>query len=334
MKPQRTVPALLLMVVLTACGSSSATPEEVDDDLERLRALWFGDPAAAVERDEERTWTERESAVRACMQERDQVYVARPFPRNPVVERQQAEQRALEGTRAYAERYGFGMATTMVDSEIATAYEQQFPYEDPNLIRLEGLPWQERLPFLEALLGTATDGVRSSPTPVPLDQYESTDPAAGCLHQAGGGDVGPVQLPAAAVTELEGIESRVAADPEVLAATTGWAACMRQHGYDFANRDEAVGYASEQTGGAIDIVGETGVEVRGPSGEPVTLSVVAYHEQQLQEVVALEIAVATADFDCRERSGYTPIEQVARRREQVAWIERWADRLGSAAGQQ
>jgi hypothetical protein len=327
----RVVAALLVTLLgAGACGGgpSDATTDGVDDSLEGIRALWFGDAAAAAVGDESEAWAEREDAIRSCMASKDQAYVPRPFPHNPVVERQREERRALGGTREYAQRYGFGMTTTMAADEIATAYEQRFPYEDPNLLRLEGLPWQERLPFLEALLGPAAESVRTSPEPIAFERYETTDPAQGCLQKAGGGGaIGAVRLPRESYVELEGIEDRVAADPGVLEVAEVWARCMERHGYAFTRREEALRHASEQTGGAIDIVGETPVEVEAPSGERVTLQVVQYDEAQLQAAISVETSVATADFDCLEESGYLPAEQAARRRAQLVWVERWAAAL-------
>jgi hypothetical protein len=84
------------------------------------------------------------------------------------------------------------------------------------------------------------------------------------------------------------------AEPDVIAALDSWRACIRDAGYDAANFDEAYELAAASDGG-----------VRGPAG----------------------IAIALADYSCRDSSGYTTTRRDTTTRLTREWLDQHPEAL-------
>lgn len=93
---------------------------------------------------------------------------------------------------------------------------------------------------------------------------------------------------ARAVTEL------LDDDPEITAARRRWVSCMRDHGFDYASRDEVFADLEER----MEPVHRAQARTGGPPSDQERLQ--PRVETLLSEVRAHEMAVAKADADCKQ----------------------------------
>jgi hypothetical protein len=191
----------------------------------------------------------------------------------------------------FAERYGYGMFT--IDYEES----DQESFEDPQAEHTEGMSEAERLAYDEALYGTFDE-----------ETGEETGDG-GCQGRAWDDEGG------AAVedefTELMDAESalweRIDDDPRVADAARGWASCMADAGYPDLESPQEDTYTLVQTrydelapGPAGGMTDDTSEEALADMEEMAVEPGEELAEDDLRDLRAYEIEVATADYECRQ----------------------------------
>lgn len=259
---------------------------------------------------------EYEEFVAACMAEAGFEYV--PYTGNTYLSEWDDAERA---SREWAEQYGYGFAPPREDDSVRLG-----PAEDPNLAIQAAMSQTQQSEYFIALMGTWH---RDHPQGgAPEDYGEEMDwTQFGCTGRA--------QLevyragPEADVTytalreEVDRIETEVVpTHPKVVAADAEWSECMSDAGYP--------GYARQLD--AEDQWFEHYMDTGGGGGEVGPDGLVLGQAEQAEE----ERALATADWDCRDATGYDDVVARVRNAAQQeyvdahldeldAWVERWAE---------
>lgn len=130
---------------------------------------------------------------------------------------------------AWARRHGYG-------SDLA-ARRQQARATDPNQRYVLTLRPDRRAAYATALDGAGPDGPGVLVTlPGGGIEGESTQGCVATAEQRLYGDFSAWFRASTVVSALPGVwRAQVVSDPAFIAATREWAACMRRHGYDYAN---------------------------------------------------------------------------------------------------
>ncbi|MBI5088453.1 MAG: hypothetical protein HZB15_06210, partial [Actinobacteria bacterium] len=180
--------------------------------------------------------------------------------------------------------------------------------DDPNQQIVDAMSVPERRAYYLALYGglitVNDDGELEKPEAVDARGGES-EIGESCSSQASEAvygestpsrdESGGADPFAALEQEMSALYDRVAADQRLVDATTAWAGCMADAGFP--------GY-SELTDPVVDVDGRAG-DVMGDQRDPSSAD-----PTELQELRTFEIAVATADFECR--IAYDDIDHLVR----------------------
>lgn len=203
------------------------------------------------------------------------------------------------GTREFAERFGYGYAAPP-EGTVGT-----LPDANPNDAILEEMSPAEFEVYERALWGFTGD-----------EAADGGVEMGGCMGAARDEVFGDVDDPVrvALLEEIARIDAEVAPmDPEVLEAVAVWGRCMDEAGhpgYDAPPDAAAEAWARWETfNDGIGTDPELGVA--DADGRLVG-------EEAL---VAAEIALATADWDCRAAAGYDAVWQRARHRLQQDYVD-------------
>lgn len=329
-------------LMLAGCGGDDggSTAEEGESPL----AEYMGETAAAVQgagagmafgggggepyeptEEELQQQREYEEVVASCMAEQGFEYV--PNVVTPDEYTSPFEEAYSLPPDEFAAEYGYGVSTLRVE-------EADLP-EDPNQEIRESLSPEAREAYEEALTGDLSG-------PVEVEEGEEPTPPSiedrGCFGQASaevfGVDesqmFGPRSEFQGLMQDLSRLAQRVQNDPRVAEATEQWQQCMADAGYpDFERVDgprqsvfqrmaELQGIGGPPTeappeGGAE---GEEGSESAGA----VVMDPQEIDPADLEELQEYELAVANADFDCREEH-YTDIAEEVRYELEEEFVE-------------
>ncbi len=247
-------------------------------------------------------WLRGEELVAECMAEQGFEYLPQPLLVN-----EPAPDEPEQGTREFAERYGYGifLQPRYVTNDGAS------DLRDVNADIKATMSLAERAEYDRALHGTGEDNFVMSGDEVDLE-------VTGCSGVMidysinGGGKSDPVYVDASAyVQHID--EVLLAEDPRVAAADARWAECMSDAGWPgLASQPDASLLAFEWLDALIAAMTEPG-----------------------PEVLADEVSLALADFDCTESTGYHAIRTELRdelqqeyvddhREELEGWLAAWA----------
>lgn len=217
------------------------------------------------------------------------------------------------GSREFAEQYGYGAITS-------PALPEAEEYVDPNADYLAGLSESERAAWELALYGAPIDpGVAS------FDYDWST---AGCfgraIHQTdedSGSAAGDPEF-AGLVEEMQELSTKAAESDAVLSAERDWSDCLASAGHPgFEHKGDPLSRISAEyaeiarPADAPDQSG--GSTAGGPDPDPALL----------KELTEREIALAVADFDCAESSGYAQTLAAEERRLDQEFVDANRTRL-------
>lgn len=220
----------------------------------------------------------------------------------------------------FAEEYGYGVSTLR--------FEDADMPEDPNQEIRESLSPEAREAYEEALLGRMGDPIAEGDEPPPMEDQ-------GCYGQANAEvfDVdeaerfGPRSEFDGLMQDLFRLGERLRNDPRVVEATELWQECMADAGYpDFERVDEAQqsvfqrmaeleGFGGPPTDVPLDEDGEGEENTGSRIAEPPEID-----PADLEELQEYELAVATADFDCREEH-YADIAEEVRYELEEEFVE-------------
>ncbi len=186
-----------------------------------------------------------------------------------------------------AQQWGYG-GPSAFGNEDAPAGTPSAAHPDAEYLR--ELSPEERAARDAALTGAVSETTDAEATPAPDAQARSshvemrlnTDGCIGATEAAIYGDPSRLlQLESVVGSSIRGtVKARVKASAAFVAAVDAWQACMQQRGYEFADPQKA-----------FNTVGRA-YERRPP-----------YDKLTLQEAMALEAEIATADGRCAEETG-------------------------------
>lgn len=203
------------------------------------------------------------------------------------------------GTREFAERFGYGYAAPPEGTVVT------LPDANPNDAILEEMSPAEFEVYERALWGFTGD-----------EAADGGVEMGGCMGAARDEVFGDVDDPVrvALVEEIARIDAEVAPmDPAVLEAVAVWGRCMDEAdhpGYDAPPDAEADAW-------------DRWVAFNDAIGTDPELGVADSDGRLVGEeaLVAAEIALATADWDCRAAAGYDAVWQRARHRLQQDYVD-------------
>jgi hypothetical protein len=303
----RVAAAMALLLAATGCAggdqSPSATPAPATGPAEAYLEAALGftadDVAAAALRAEE--------LIAACMAKEGFEYV-------PDVSgyglTDLSEVEPPPGTREFAAQFGYGFAA-LPEGMVTRGPAQG---ANPNDAITAAMSEEEHETYTRALFGDVA--------------LEGADESGGCFEEAraqvwGDRETDPVRT--ALEDEIARIDAEVAPqDPAVVEAAAAWSACMADAGFPgFANPPQAEQAAWDRwvafnEGLAADAAGGTGA-----AGAPTDDGAPAGQA----DLAAAEVALATADWDCREESDYDAVWREVRSRLQQEYVDAHRDEL-------
>jgi hypothetical protein len=313
------VAAAIAALVLTGCTSGDSSPSNAETGpltafFEKIGGSYDQDEATEQQR-------RAEEIVAACMSEEG-------FEYSPNVP-QTGSQGVMGGddapdweSREFAEQYGYGASTSDELFGGATSGEEQV---DPNADYVAGMSEGEQTAFYEALYGAAPE-VDPDADPEAEAEYEYNWEEAGCQGKAQHevyeqnqlwDDPAMKQLSDEMSTEYE----NMADDPKLREAQEKWASCLADAGYDFATPDEARQSVYDELSGLYDSVappeGATDEELANFDYQP--------DATKMAELKKKEIALATADWECKDSAGYADALKAAN----LALEKRMWDKYGA-----
>lgn len=319
----------VLALLLTACGGDAGTDGEKEDEGDAA-PFGSGPLDAYFERIyggmDENAWEDQQREVEAlmaeCMAEQGFEYV--PVDYSSMSQTPVEEPDVEWGTREFAEQYGYGM-TTYPGMDEQPAPEEQV-WEDPNQVYVDAMSETEREAYYVALYGA-----QSGPEPGEEEEWVYDWTQAGCQGSSqhaieekyglGGEEMTALQ------EEMEALWGQVAADERITALTTRWADCMADAGYPGLAAVEDAQNAIMEEQNAIQ------EEVFAGADESADWEALqAEVEERTAGLTEKEIAMAVADFECREEVEFDSVQVEvtneyqqtfvdAHRAELDAWVE-------------
>lgn len=326
--PRGSRPAAVAALALVLAACSSGTPDEepagewgngpLDAYFERV----YGDMDQGAWDEQQR---ETEQLTAECMAEQGFEYVPVDWSsmNGGVVVGEDSE---IEwGSREFAEQYGYGMSSWPGMDEQPLEEEEQV-WEDPNQAYVESMSDTERDAYYIALYGEQT----GPEDPEAEWEYDWTQ--AGCQGAAqqavqekyglGGDQMGALQ------EDMEALWAQIQSDERVLALAGRWSDCMADAGYPgMASPDDPQQILSDEQNAIYEEVYGDGL-MEDADWEALEAEV----RERTAAMTEKEIAMAVADFDCKDAIDFQKVQiQVAtehqkafvdtHRAELEAWVE-------------
>ena len=323
--PALALAPLALSAILAGCGSSSDDPNGSELPLEeRIFASRQGDPA------------EHQRLIAECM-------VKQGFEYTPMDGRDTGgpPERMDPRSEEYIKEFGFGVST-MFASEIRFSA----PTDDPNAAYRNSLDETQKAAYDKALYGFELGGPGGFSTvgggavvAIPIaggsiggdnEGAPTVTGPGGCIGEAlkaTGADQRPFDT--SLFDDLEELEDRIKADPEMVQAMKKWSACMKDAGYEYRNVDDAIDQLREEFGEL------TGLKTDGDGGFRITISAESsggsegtrtfdplanVDKEKLGQLQAKEKTIAMAAFECAE-DDLLKVERKVRERFEEEFLE-------------
>jgi hypothetical protein len=212
------------------------------------------------------------------------------------------------GTRAFAEKYGYGISTNPWGEPTADQSS------DPNQPIVDAMSDSEREAYYAVLYGTqvfeATESAAEvapseDPGPIPLEEQ-------GCYGLAQQQVYGMDSMTSGEFDELfdelSQLWEKAQSDPAVAEALQRWSTCMSDAGhpgYSTLNApgEEISSKISELYSAAADPGGAATTDETSAMTAPPPLA----DDPAFQQLQRDEIALAVADFDCQQQSGHQQV---------------------------
>lgn len=270
-------------LLATGCAEDGEGEAAADDEsLQGFLGMPDGSDPEAMEAQWAEQQLEREEHIAECMAEQGFEYVPREQPTGSISSHPREDMSEDE----FREEYGFGISTVERE-EMSGAVDDAS--EDPNFAIQEDMDEAEREAYQEALHGEQPDEEGSGEWEPGGCQQEAQEAAGGTA----------TQLQAELGDELQQMYERVQADPRITEAEEGWAACMRDAGWEFSERFEVHQHLSEQMNelrqGAYDDMPDFDPSEE-PSEEPPEPP--EPDPDALAELQAEELELAEIDWEC------------------------------------
>jgi len=309
--------AAVAALALAGCSSSGASTPS-DDETGPMTAFFTEVGGSFEDEDYQEQQRKVEELIVACMSEQGFEY----RPSEPMGAVTNDDDIPEWDSKEYAEQYGYGATTS---EELYGSGEE---YVDPNADYVAGMSESEQTAYYEALWGTEPE---VDPEADPDAEVEWNWEDGGCQGAASHevyeeGQIWDDPALADIMEEMNSEWESIADDPKVREAQKKWSACIAEAGFDFTSPDEA-----QQS-----IYDEMNVlwEAAAPTEEQLAADPEASFEPDeaaTAELKKKELALAPADFACKESSGWTEAQKSANLAlEQRLW-EKYGDQLEAAA---
>ncbi|MBF0687071.1 MAG: hypothetical protein IR158_04790 [Cellulomonas sp.] len=308
--------ATVVALVLAGC-SGDGTSSTSDEETGPMSAFFEKVGGSFDEGDAEKQQREHGELVAACMAEQGFEYTA-PEPMGMT----ESEDMPEWNSKEYAEQFGYG-ATTSQDMNGGEEWV------DPNADYLATMSEGEQTAFYEALYGVQPE---VDPEADP-EEYEYNWEEGGCEGKASHEVYEQGQIwddPALQDfrDEMTNSWDSLADEPVLQEAQAKWSACMTEAGFDFASPQEAQDSIYDQ----MNVIWEASVP-EDPEAE-VDPEAFELDETAMAELKKEELAVAAADYTCKESSGYVKAEKAAYLAVEERLWEKYGDQLEAAAAKQ
>ena len=328
--------ALAGSLVLAACGAPEAgaagndishsdwVPGPLDEFSARIHGFSWDQNETQQEAQAriDQEGREMEEEIAACMAELGFQYNMRDDAGGTIVIWNSDDSEIEWGTRAFAEEFGLAISTDPWgwNNDDEDGGRDTMVWTDPNQDILDAMSDSERQAWSEALWGPPME-------PDADGNWPEWDPMnAGCQGQAQGARWHR-QTPdefLALEEEMNNIWMNMMSDPRIVALQTGWTTCMATAGHPgFTTQDEFHNtlweeWAELQGWNAMNDVWATWDWEANPDGptmpEPDPAAVAAFTER--------EIALAVADWDCRDSLRFNAVQQEVNLELQQQFVDR------------
>lgn len=235
-------------------------------------------------------------------------------------------------SREFAEQYGYQISRNPWEGIAARPDEQT----DPNKDYVDSMSESERDAYNEALYGAQS---QSQADPEGGDDAAWNWEEQGCQGAAQhevwqGGDLGSGEVEAL-YEEVRSFRKNLAESPEMAALNARWASCMADAGYSDQTAPgesyEPLSQEWNQLNGSNDpeylALQESWDWEAKPEGPPKPVR----NEAAVEAFTAKEIAMAVADWDCKDKIDYKAEETKIDIRAQEGFVDRHRNELEAAA---
>ncbi len=328
----RTSLLLALAMAASACGASSSTEaadgQDVAAEFESPLGDFLGWTTDFNNEDEQAKYQEIErkaqEAAAVCMKAEGFEYIPVDYGQ---FENFAEEEDGIEwGTRAWGEKYGFGVSTQRYAQEevgpdlIGHNYDDfaEESFVDPNEAYVESLPEAEQQAYYETLYGE-DDGPEYDPAltdeendAVMQEYYDENYEPTGCMnvaYQESSGEDSYQEFDRAFGDLLQEMEERFESDPRVSARKAEITSCVAEKGFDYTDEESVYedieermsSFSNEQFGDPFN-----GVDPETLSDEEIDAifadmnSISEEDLIKLAEVQTYELGLAAAVMDCSD----------------------------------
>ncbi len=250
------------------------------------------------------------------------------------------------GTREFAEQYGLGMLTFFEEEQEMFAEESADDFVDPNQDYVESLSDSERDAYYSALYGASPEIDESLSEEEINEIFEDFVPT-GCESEARAEVYGPGFFGDGAQSEAmqefndlqQDLYERVEADPRVVEVQAAWQACMSEAGHDFADEQDMYESLNERMNEFDETQSFPGEDLTPAEFEAMSEEELEalysqppeFDRELLDELQALEIEVAVANFDCG--AGGQRVRFEVQRELEAEFVEQHADLIEEVRGE-
>ena len=295
--------AMAATLALTSCGGGSPAMPDNREPLP-LDALLEGIDGAEDERSADAQQTRIEELTATCMAEEGFDYIPVDYTQGGG-NIYTAEDLDVEwGSREFAEKYGYG-ATTDPWGDI----EDPGQWTDPNREAIEAMSEAEVIAFENALYGDQS--IYEDWTEEDWANYEWVWEDNGCSGWATnevleGRTADPGSGFEQLWDEIETLPASAQGDPRLTDVLNDWTTCMAEAGYPgLVTLEDAQKEFYERLDAIWDEI-YADVDLEDPGADHGALE--KAYQDRIAELTDEEIATATAEWDCKDATGYADVE--------------------------
>lgn len=321
---------IVVAATLTACsggdgkqsGSTSADAEEMGPLDEYMTAMWSGEEWTQETYDAQALV--REDLIAQCMAKEGFDYTPNPDNGTTVLSSDDDSGIAW-GSLEYAQTYGYGAIDWPGRAEQDAAFEEEELPVDPNWDYVQSLSDSEQEAYYATLYGQPVYNDLDEGEDGEVYEYNWED--NGCWgwaeHEQQMADGDPSAAWADAEFEdlfnsMESVWSDSQTDPEMVALDAEWSSCMADAGHP--------GFAS--TNEAMNSIYDRQNEIWESASDPETGEWIDEPTQaDFDAIQADEIALATADWKCKDKVDYDARSRKVQFRIQQEFVDANKDRL-------
>lgn len=315
------VAATVAALALAGCSGGGSTPTQ--DETGPMTAFFEKVGGGFEDEDFEKQQREAEEITAACMAEQGFEYT----PAEPMSVGTEGDDDIPEwDSKEYAEQYGYG-ATTSEEIYGDGGGEE---YVDPNADYVAAMSESEQAAFYEALYGKSVEVDPEAEGETAAEaEYNWED--GGCQGKASHevyeqGQIWDDPALKDVMEEMNTEYESLADDPDLRKAQTAWATCIGEAGYDFAAPEDAQQSIYDEMNALWEAAMPTDPEAAADpeaSYEP--------DEAAMAELKKKELALAAADYGCKESSGYIKAQKTAQLALEKRLWDKYGEQLEAAA---